>query len=115
MVKVHNYNTVITGSNYAPLTLDLRDARTGLAIDLTGASVTITIRDETTGEAIVTDGTAEPNTVNPYWIEFFFTQQQTEKITAPSVWIGEWTLTAGNGRKHLVPVVCRIPVRPQVM
>lgn len=108
--RVHNYAPIVAGSTYAPLTIELRDARTGRYLDLTGASITITVIDERTGEVIVEAGEAEQNDDNPYWVEYFLTDLQAAKIIAPSTWIAQWSLTAGNGRKHLVPVVCRIPV-----
>jgi len=106
---------MVAGSTYAPLPIDLRDAATGLALDLTGATVTITIIDQATGQIIVEDGEGEQNEDNPYLVEFFFTDDQANKITVASTWLAQWTLTAANGRKHLVPIIGRIPVFPRTV
>jgi hypothetical protein len=110
--RVHHYDEYVANSNYAPLTLDLRDARNGRHVDMTGATVTITIVDETTQEIIVLDGLATQNDDNPYWVEYYLTELEAAKITTRSTWLAYWTLTAGNGRKHHVATPCRIPVRP---
>lgn len=113
--RYHNYADQVAGSDYAPLPLILKDAATGLALDLTGASVTITIVDETSREVIVEDGEAEANSVNPYLIEYFLTEEQADKITRPSVWIAQWKLTAGSGKVHKVPTICRMQVFPAIL
>lgn len=110
--RPHRYAETVTGSNYAPFTLILKDVQRGGYVDLTGATVTINIFDETTGEQIVDNGVAAPNDVNPYWIEYYLTDIEAAKITQVSTWIGYWTLNAPNGRKYKVPTPCRIPVRP---
>lgn len=113
--KAHHYAPIVRGSNYAPLTIELRDARTSRHLDLTGAEVTITILDETTGDVIVEAGEAVANETFPYWIEYHLTDLEAAKITKPSTWIAQWSLTAGNGRKWFAPIICRIPVRPSVL
>ncbi len=113
--KIHHYETRIAGSDFTPLPLVLKDLQTRLHLDLTGASVTITIVDETTGETIVKDGAAEPNADNPFLIEYYPTAPQVAKITASSTWIVQWTVIAGNGDKHIVPQLCRVPVRPPLL
>lgn len=113
--RAFQYSEIVAGSNMAPLTLELRDGRTRKPLDLLGAEITITIIDETTGNVIVEAGEAAQSSTNPYWVEYFLTDQDAAKITAPSTWLAQWTLTAGNGSKHLVPTVCRIPVKPSVL
>lgn len=113
MTRAHQYADVVAGNTFAPAArLELRDAVSGGHLDLTGATVTITIVDETTREVIVQDAEAEQNEVNPYLIEYFLTDDDVAKITRESTWLAQWTLTAGSGRKHLVPVICRIQVSP---
>ena len=41
------------------------------------------------------------------------TDETVAKITAPSAWLAQWTVTAGNGRKH--KAIGRVPVRPGVL
>jgi len=113
--RAHYYATIVAGSTFAPLTIELRDRRTGLALDLTGAEVKITIIDETTGETIAAGATATPNTTNPYLIEYYPSDQQVAKISTQSTWLAQWSIVAGNGRVYLEPIVCRIPVRPSVV
>lgn len=112
-VRVFQYSEIVAGSNYAPLTLELRSAATGYSIDLTGATVTLTLVDETSNEVIVQDGSATQNADNPYWVEYYLSDETVAKITAPSAWLAQWTVTAGNGRKH--KAIGRVPVRPGVL
>ena len=114
ITRSHNYAPIVAGSTYVPLTIELRDGRTGQYLDLTGATVTITVIDERTNEVIVESGEAAPNETNPYWIEYFFTEPQAAKITAPTTWMAQWTLTIGD-RKHIVPTICRVAVFPGVL
>ena len=113
MAKYFQYDTIVAGSNLEPLTIELRNARNGLPLPLSGATITITIRDETTGEVIADESEATPNASNPYWVDYYLSDDESAKITTQSTWLAQWTLTAGTGKKHLVPTIGRIPVRPR--
>jgi hypothetical protein len=112
MTKAFQYNAITTGSNFAPITLELRDGRTGEVLVLDGATVTVTVRDELTRETIVQDGAGAVNATNPALVEFYFAAPDVAKITAVGTWLVEWKITAANGRVYRNPEPCRLPVRP---
>jgi len=115
MTRYHIYAERVAGSDFTPLPLVLRNLADGLHLDLTGATVTVTIVDETTNETIVKDGVATPNAANPYLVEYHPTPDQLAKITAPSTWLVQWKVVAGNGKTHVEPTLCRTPVRPPLL
>lgn len=113
VTKVHQYQTIVGGSRLRTLPLILRDAITGEHLPLGNGSVTVHIVDETTNEVIVEDGLATQNETNPYLIEYRLTEQDAAKITRPSTWLIEWTVTDGQGLSHHHPTLCRAYVRPR--
>jgi hypothetical protein len=114
MTKPFQYNTITTGSNFAPLSLSLKDGRTGEALALTGATVTVTVKDELTGEVIVQDGAGAVNATNPALVEFYFDAPSVAKIAVVSTWLVQWKITAVGGRVYRNPEPCRLPVRPSL-
>jgi len=115
MTRYHAYAERVAGSDFVPLPLVLRNLADGLNLDLTGSTITVTIVDEKTNETIVKDGLATPNASNPYLVEYHPTPEQLARITAPSTWLAQWTIIAGNGRVHIEPTLCRTPVRPPLL
>lgn len=105
------YNAIATGSNFAPISFELRDGRTGQSITLTGSTVAVTVRDEQTGELILDSAEGAINSINPAIAEFYFADVDVAKITIESTWLVEWKITAANTRVFRNPVPCRLPVR----
>ena len=112
--KPFQYNALASGSNFAPVTLELRDGRTSEAVNLTGAAVTVRVVDQQTGEVIVEAGVGSVNTLNPAWVEYYFTAPEVAKIERPSTWLVQWTVTAANGRVYKNPLPCLLPVEPSL-
>jgi hypothetical protein len=109
-----SYNAITTDSNFAPISLELRDGRTGQSVNLTGATISVTVRDELTLETIVEDSAGSVNTANPAIVEFYFALQDVAKITRPSTWLVEWKVIAANARVYRTPEPMRLPVRPKL-
>ena len=109
-----SYNTITTGSNFAPLSLLVKDGITGLPVNFTDADVLVVVKDEQTGEAIVAAGVGSVNGSNPTLVEFYFADEDVAKITRITTWLVEWTIVAANGRTYRTPEPLRLPVRPRL-
>lgn len=109
-----SYNTITTGSNFAPLSLLVKDGITGLPVNFTGATVTVVVKDEQTGETIVAAGSGAVNSANPTLVEFYFADEDVAKITRVTTWQVEWTIEAASGRTYVTPEPIRLPVRPRL-
>lgn len=105
---------ITTGSNFAPLSLLLKDGVTGLPVNLTGATVSVVVKDEQTGMTIVAAGAGSVNGANPTLVEFYFADVDVAKITRVATWLVEWTIVAANGRTYRTPEPLRLPVRPRL-
>lgn len=105
------YDAIATDSNLGTLSLELLDKRTGMAVDLTGATVTTTLVDETTGELIANAGTGTVNAINPGIVDYVISAQNAAKIVADSTWLVEWKITTPSGRVFRIAEPCRLPVR----
>ena len=108
--KPFQYNAIASGSNFAPVTLELRDGRTSEPVNLTGASVAVRVVNQQTGEVIVEAGVGSVNTTNPAWVEYYFTAPEVAKIQRAGTWLVQWTVTAANGRVYKNPIPCLLPV-----
>jgi hypothetical protein len=108
--KPFQYNAITSDSNFAPISLELRDGRTSEPLNLSGAAVAVRVVDQQTGEVVVEAGVGSVNTTNPAWVEYYFAAPEVAKIERKGMWLVQWTVTAANGRVYKNPIPCLLPV-----
>lgn len=106
------YAPISANSNLVPITFELRDQRTGVRMDLTGATVTVNVKDEHTQEVIVASGSGTVDTLNTALVSYSFADGEVAKITYETTWLVEWTIVLSS--KTYRSEAIRLPVRPRL-
>lgn len=109
------YDPIVVGSTFAPLPIQLIGAD-GLALNMTGAVVTVRIVDEPTGQTIVEERAAAivlPVTLGR--ADFYLQDADFDSFTGPTTWLVQWKVISPLGTLAKEPAhAIRLPVHAAI-